>query len=195
MGKIIYAIPNKQKTAFHIPSDWSRSLLLEWFKKYKKFKIIPDEEDTIKGRSYLEGAVRVAYCEWQYGIDPRKNENKNQCRFLFMRDFNYDIIEDREGNPIRVPKDTSKGRVKDITNNYTDWAVKNGAPVPNPELFKLYRDKYKNDLRFSSFYEFLDFLGLDCDAMPSEETLSKLKVGEKELEYPVEDIDPSKTPF
>ena len=40
-------------------------------------------------------------------------------------------------------------------------------------------------MRFPSFFEFLDFLGLECDAMPSSETLEKLGK-ETMLKYPEE---------
>lgn len=188
----ITAIPNAQKNGFHFPSEYNRALLLEWFKKYKRFKIIPDFEDTIPGRRYLEGAIIPAYCEWQYGINAREKGKDEQRRFLFKRDFNYEIVENRDGNPVRAVL-SSKGLASKINDTYTKWASENGAPIPNPKLFKLWRDKWKNDLRFPSFFEFLDFLELECDAMPSSETLAKLEVEEKEIAYPENKL--GKVPF
>ena len=190
----ITAIPNKEKTGFTFPSEYNRATLLEWFKKFKTFHIVPADEETIKGRSYLEGGIIPAYCEWQYGINARTQGKSEQRRFLFKRDFNYEIVKDRNISPVRAVL-SSKGLAAKINNTYTSWASENGAPIPNPKLFKLWRDKWKQDLRFPSFFEFLDFLELECDAMPSSETLAKLQTEEKEVAYPTEDIDPSKTPF
>jgi len=179
----ITAIPNKEKTGFHFPSEYNRLRLLEWFQKFKTFHIVPADEETIKGRRYLEGAVIPAYCEWQYKINARNRGKDEQRRFLFKKDFNYEIIKDREGNPVRAPV-SSKGLAAIISDTYTRWASENGAPIPNPKLFKLWRDKWKNDLRFPTFFEFLDFLELECDAMPSSETLAKLETDEPDIEYP-----------
>ena len=131
----------------------------------------------------MEGAVIRAYCQWQYGIDPREPELSEQRRFLFKRDFNYEIVKNKKGSPVRTPK-SSKGEATNILRKYTEYAEQNGAPIPNSSLFKLYRDKWKNT-RFPTFFDFLDFLGIECDAMPSKETLDTLGDFDK-VEYPKE---------
>ena len=67
----IIAVPNKDRTAFHIPSEFNRARLLEWLRKDDRFEITPVIRESVKTRRYLEGAVIPAYCKWQYGIDPR----------------------------------------------------------------------------------------------------------------------------
>jgi hypothetical protein len=168
----IIAIPNEKKTAFAIPSDHAKSMLLSWFHKYEKFKIEPITEETRKGRKYLEGAVVPSYCKWQYGIDPRDPEKDEARRYLFKRDFNYEIITDRDGKPVRMPK-SSRGQANAILERFTEWASENGCPIPNPALFKLYRDKWSMDPRFSSYHDFLDQLDLAEDAMPSTEHIDQ----------------------
>ena len=179
----ITAVPNETKTGFHFPSAYNRATLLEWFKKFKAFEISPVDTESRRSRGYLEGAVVPAYCEWQYGINPKERGLHEQRRFLFKRDFNYEIVENRDGETVRAPV-SSKGMAAALANTYTQWAEQNGAPIPNPELYKLWRDKYQIDPRFPTFFEFLEFLGLECDAMPSQTTLAKLKVEEPEIEYP-----------
>lgn len=127
-------------------------------------------------RGYLEAAVIPEYCSFQYNIDPRKKGDgiADTRRYLFKRDFNHSIITDRNGNPEKVPK-SSLGRVKELLDTYTAWAEENGAKVPNPELYKMWRDKWSMDFRFDTYFDFLKFLDLDCDAMPSNQTLAKLK--------------------
>lgn len=169
----IYAKPNETKNGFNIPSDYNKGRLLEWFKKYKYFKIIPVEEDTDNRIGYLEGAVIPAYGKWQYGIDPRDQERRNAARNLFKQDFNGEIIEDRNGNPTKISKST-KGKRAELLNKYTEWATENGAPIPNPDLYKTWRDKWSTDIRFYEYQDWLDFLGIDIDSMPSAETIAKL---------------------
>lgn len=190
----ITAVPNKMRTGFSFPSAYNRSTLIEWLKKYKTFEISPVINESREVRGYLEGGIVPAYCEWQYGINARERGKAEQRRFLFKRDFNYEIVNDREGTPVRSPI-SSKGLAASISNTYTQWASENGAPIPNPELYKMWKNKYSLDERFPSFFEFLDFLELECDAMPSSATLEKLKTEEKPFEYPEEDIDPEKIPF
>ena len=190
----ITAVSNKDHTGFSFPSAFNRQILMEWLKKYKTFEICPVITESREVRGYLEGGIVPAYCEWQYGINARERGKSEQRRFLFKRDFNYEVVNDREGNPVRSPK-SSKGIAASIANTYTQWAEQNGAPIPNPELYKMWKNKYSMDDRFPTFFEFLDFLGLECDAMPPSETFDKLKEGEVEIEYPEEDIDPDKIPF
>ncbi len=185
----IYAKPNNERTGFHIPSEYNKALLLEWFKKYKGFYIEPDIAESVKGRRYLEGAVIPEYCLFQYNIDPRDPNKSEQRRFLFKRDFNYEVVNDRDGNPVRAPI-SSKGIANEILNTWTEWATENGCKVPNPKLYKLWKNKYKIDARFPTFHDFLAFLKIDCDAMPSSETLSVLDEDTKEMDYP--EYDPEK---
>lgn len=169
----IYLTPNKEKNGITIVNEYQKARFMEWLKKYNTFKIEPVAEDSQNGRRYLEGAVVPAYVKWQYGIDPREPGKSDVRRDLFMRDFNSDIVTNRNGNPERVAV-SSKGEVKNILNNYTRYAEENGAPIPNPDLYKKWRDEWSMDIRFKNFYEWLDFLGIEEDAMPSAETFKKL---------------------
>ena len=179
--------PNRERTGFYFPNEFNRQTFFQWLKKYKRFAIIPDDGESENSRGYLEGAIIPTYCKWQYGIDPRDRGRNEQRRFLFKQDFNYEIVKDRKGNPVRSPV-SSKGLANQINNKYTEWAEQNGCPIPNPALFKLWRDKYSGDMRFEEFADFLSFLGIECDAMPSTQTLKKLDIEEEKLEYPQENL-------
>jgi len=176
--------PNKKRTGFSIPSEYNKAKLSEWLKKYDGFELQPIIEESIKSRGYMEGAVIPAYCEWQYGINARDSGRSEQRRMLFKRDFNYEIVTDRKGNPVKSPI-SSKGLASQINNKYTRYAEENGAPIPNAQLYKLWRDKWSLDSRFPTFFGFLDFLEIQCDSMPSDQTLAKLeKENEPEIDYP-----------
>lgn len=118
--KLIFE-PNKDLTGFHAPSDYARNQLFMWLRKYKLFSVEPIIEESIPGRRFLEGAVIPAYCHWQYGIDPRDRGRDEERRFLFKRDFHYEIVKDRQGNPTRAPK-SSKGEATAILRHYDGWA-------------------------------------------------------------------------
>ena len=142
----ITAVVNKEKTGFHFPSAYNRATLLTWFQKFKTFHIVPADTETVKGRGYLEGAVIRAYCEWQYGIPARDSGKDEQRRFLFKRDFNYEIVKNRKGDPVRAVL-SSKGLASIINDKYTKWASENGAPIPNPKLFKEASDFFQINWR------------------------------------------------
>ena len=169
----IFLQPNESRIGLETNSEYAKAHLAEWLKKFKRFELKPVVSDSKKGRRYLEGAIVVAYCSWQYGVDPREKGLGDMRRALFKRDFHYSIIKDRDENPVRIPLSTI-GKVNQVTEKYTTWATENGAPVPNPELFKLYRDKYSMDVRWDCFHDWLAELELECDAMPSAEVFKKL---------------------
>ena len=178
--------PNAARNGFTSPSDYAKAMLMEWMKEFDAFEITPVVPENIKKRRYLEGAVIGAYCKWQYGIDPRDPGLGEARRTLFKRDFHYEIVENRKGEPERIPA-SSRGKASAILDRWTKWAGENGCPIPNAELFKLYRDKWSQDIRFPSFHDFLAFLDLEVDAMPSDQTLKKLEEKPTTVAYPHQD--------
>lgn len=187
MSLEIYAEPNDTKNGFKITNEYNRSLFLEWLKKYKALKIIPVIEDSRESRGYLYGAVIPTYCEWQYNIPAREKGKTDTREFLFKRDFNSEIIKDREGKPERVPL-SLRGKTRVVLDNYTRWADENGAPVPNPDLYKTYKKEFSMDLRWPTFYDWLNELGIEQDAMPSAETLDQFRSQFIKPDYPVNDL-------
>lgn len=162
---------------FTFGSDFAKKQFLHFVKENPNiwYTLQPTKRESQKQRGYLEGGVIPAYASWQYGIDPRDRttEAAETRRFLFKRDFNGEVIKDRNGDPTRIPTST-KGVLNDVVSRYTEWAQENGAPVPNPDLYKMWRDEYSTEFRFATFFDFLEFLGVECDAMPSSATLKKL---------------------
>lgn len=170
--KKILAQPNNEKTGFFIASKHNRALLLSWLKKYKWFEIVPRANQSKKAQGFLEAAVIPAWGKFNYGLNPRKPEDIDLSRELFKQDFNYAIVKGKDGSPKRIGKSLSNIQV-DVLNRYTEYAEANGAPVPNPELYKIYRDKYSGDYRWENYYDWLDAIGLDVDSMPSRETFKQ----------------------
>lgn len=143
------------------------------------------DKESKASRGYLEGAVMTAYAEWQYGINVRDTKTHSQCRSAFKQDFCYEIKTNRQGEPKRVEA-SSKDKAKVLVEIYTRYAEENGAPIPNADLYKKWKNDWSGDYRFPTYFHFLDFLGLQVDAMPSNETL---KVLEDKVDYPVNEYD------
>lgn len=179
--------PNKERNGFSVPSEHNKSLLSDWLKKYSAFNLEPRINETIESRGFLEGAVVPAYCEWQYGVSAKDLGKSEQRRFLFKSDFNYEILKDRDGNPKKSPV-SSKGLAQKVLQTFTRYAEENGCPIPNPDLYKLWKQKWSMDNRFPTYFDFLDFLDLQVDAMPSDQTLNKLGV-KGEVDYPENNLE------
>ena len=170
----LYCQPNNAKNGLNFGSEVNRARFVEWMRKYPAFKITPVTEESKESRGYLEGAVVPAYCHWQYNIDPREPGKAEARRLLFKRDFHSEVVEDRLGNPERVPL-SSRGEAKNILNHYTRWAEENGAPIPNPDLYKKWKKEWSMDKRWPTFIDWIEALGVAVDGMPSAETLEAFR--------------------
>lgn len=169
---LIQAEPYKDSFKLTIPSEYNRFALKEMVRTGKTtlFELIPRIRSSKNQRGYLEGAVVPVYAYWQYGLDPRLPSKDIDIRDLFKADFWYDVIKKRDGSPRKTLKSWSKQQ-NQVLDKYTEWANENGAPVPNEQLYKLWEDVYSMDTRWSHYWDWLEFLGLDHDSMPSKETI------------------------
>lgn len=156
-----------------IPSEWNAQIFRQWQKTDGYFRIRPVKRQTKQQVKYLEGAVIPCWGKYQYGIDPRNHEMAETARTLFKQDFNHIIIKDVKGNPRRVAQ-SLKGKHIEVLDKYTEYAKENGYPIPNEDLYKLWRDKYSMDLRWISYWDWLEAVGLEVDTMPSDQTIKRL---------------------
>ncbi len=171
--KAIYAKPNKERTGLYFESDYNRKVLRDWLKHYEWIKLEPKPLRTKKRQQFLEAAVIPCWAQFNYGLDPTDPANRDKARQLFKLDFHYEIIKGKDGDPKRIEKSLS-GQHADVLEIYTKYAEENGAPIPNPELYKIYRDQYASEWRWENYYDWLKFLGLEVDSMPTMETFKKL---------------------
>lgn len=160
--------------ALRVPSEYNRIKLKAMIKDgITLFEIKPRIRGSKSQQKYLEGAVIPAYGQWQYGLDPRNPQEAHTARELFKLDFHSEVVKDKYGNPKRVPKSLA-GEHRNALDAYTSHAQENGLPVPNEKLYKTWRDEYSMETRWDNYWDFLDNLGLECDAMPTEETIKQL---------------------
>lgn len=171
---LLTAEPHKDSFKLTIPSEFNRIRIKELVKNdgVKYFELRPRVRASRKQQGYLEGAVIWVYAKWQYGLDPRKPETHEQARYLFKRDFHYDVVKDKDGKPQRVPKSLRKKHAEAL-DTYVNWAQENGAPVPNEQLYKLWRDEYSMVPTWEHYWDWLDQLGLEHDAHPTRETIAE----------------------
>lgn len=171
---LLQAEPYKDSFKLSIPSEYNKIVIKEMVvdQEVRWFELIPRVRSSKSQRGYLEGAVIPTYCYWQYGIDPRK-PNEDKVRDLFKADFWYEIIKKRNGEPEKSLLSWRK-RQTEVLDKYTTWAQENGAPVPNEKLYLLWRDTYSMDTRWNHYWDWLDYLGLEQDSMPSAETINKI---------------------
>lgn len=162
------------ENGLQIPSEYNRALIKQMVKDgVTLFELRPRKIASKNQQGFLEGAVVYSYCKYQYNLDPRDPKTKEVARDLFKQDWWYDVIKDKNGKPKKVLKSWS-GEQAAVLDKYNEAAPEIGAPLPNPELYKLWDNEYSMDLRWNSFWDWLLELGIEEDAMPSRETLSKL---------------------
>lgn len=156
-----------EKGGFTFGSDYAKARFIDYAKKHPgdPIEIVAGVESK-KARGYLEAAIIPSYCKHQYGLDPRTS-HPDAMRYLFKTDFAYDIVRDREGIARRVPR-SSQGQAVALANLYTEWAVQNGFPVPNAALWKRWKNEFKSDGRYATYWDWLEALGLEEDAGPSQ---------------------------
>lgn len=171
MGKILI---QATETGLTIPSEYNRLRVKQMVKDGTTlFELVPRIRASKKQRGYVEGAIMPAWGKYQYNLDPRDPKNELVARNLFKQDFWYDIIKDKDGNPKKTLKSLS-GSHKEVLDKYMDLAPENGYPIPNEKLYLKWRDEYSMDIRWESYWDWLDFLGLEEDSMPSAEAFNKL---------------------
>lgn len=170
---LLQAEPFNDSFKLTIPSEYNRLIIKDLVRnqKVRWFELTARIRSSRSQRGYLEGAIVPVYCYWQYGIDPRQ-PNEEKVRDLFKLDFWYEIVKKRSGEPEKVMLSWRKQQAE-VLDKYTAWAQENGAPVPNEKLYKLWRDTYSMDTRWVHYWDWLDFLGLEHDAMPSAETINQ----------------------
>lgn len=162
------------ENGLRIPSEYNRERVKQMVKEGTTlFQLTPRVRASKKQIGYLEGAVIPCYGKWQYGLDPRMPDNAKTARNLFKQDFHYTIVKNRHGEPKKTLR-SLKGCHREALDKYMELAPENGMPIPNEKLFLTWRDEYSMDTRFSSYHDWLDFLGLEEDSMPSAEVFNNL---------------------
>jgi hypothetical protein len=124
-------------------SDYNKARFKEWLKKHAglRVRIELDEPESNKLRRYFEGAVVPEVCQHWEWCDPSKPDDLVACRELLKAEFNGRWLPTPSGGMRKVALSTKTQKVlRPFVNRVTDWMAEQGMPVPNPELYKKFRD-------------------------------------------------------
>lgn len=127
-----------------------------------RLRITPDLPESRLLRRYFEGGIIAALCEYTDGYDRRNPADREAMRDVVMREFNGELRPDLHGNMVHVAR-SSKGReaLNALVERVTDYMAENGIPIPNPDLFKRWRDEFSGEVW--DFYDWLDMHNLRPD--------------------------------
>jgi hypothetical protein len=104
-------------------------------------RIVLDEPESKDLRRYFEGAIVPEVCtSWEW-CDPRNADDLVACRELLKTEFNGRWVPTPAGGKRKVAL-SSKGQkvLREFVNRVTDWMGAQGIPIPDPTLYKKWRD-------------------------------------------------------
>lgn len=162
-----------------------------WMRKnIGKFGTIePRDKITKEARGYFEGALVPSYIQWT-DKDPNNRDEQENIRELFKLEFNGMVIDGLDGTPKKVGRSTAKLSQlefrEDFVAKIVEYFVENNIPVPNPDLYKKWKDKWSHDDPLSTFWQFLKKYNIKCDA-GVEEVTYVVPVNRSKVEYPIQD--------
>lgn len=119
-----------------------------------------ETKDSWKERKYWEGGWIPYLCSIIPGYDPKNISSRSKMRETAKQEAYGEIVPDFQGNPTKIA-DTSKGKVQDLINYFIGWCMENGYAVPNPKLYKTWRDKFFCD--YGDYWIWLEKNNLNVD--------------------------------
>lgn len=169
-------------------TDYNRARYMDWMKKnVGKFGTVePREKITKEARGYFEGALCPSYVAWMKG-DPHNKNEVEVAREIFKIEFNSTVINDLHGNPVKVALSTAKLSRDQFRGEFVakivEYFVENGIPVPNPELYKTWNNRWRDKYPLYSFWQFLERFDISCDS-GVEEVKALVPQDVRKIEYP-----------
>lgn len=131
------------------------------------FELKPKQKISHEARGYFEGALVPAYCEYQEGLNPLNKDDLDAVREMFKAEFNGRWIVDLKGKPRRFGRSTntlSRADFREVfIQKIVDYFMENQIPVPNPDLYKDWRDKYSHKEPELTFWQWLRKHKIKCD--------------------------------
>lgn len=126
-------------------------------------------EITDEQRGYFEGALVPAVCDWHEKLDPENPEDVEICREWLKQEFNCRFLEQPGGGFTKVGMSTTRlnsRSMSEFIERIVAWMMEQQIPVPDPELYKKWRDSAP-----PAGEEYADFLrreNLKVDGTPKE---------------------------
>lgn len=179
------------KPTLSFGSDYNRARFKQFLKDNigKYGTIEPREKISMEARGYFEGALIPAYLEWS-GVDPESIEQHEIIRETFKQEFNGMVVNGLENKPIVIARSTSRLSREEFKSEFiakiVDYFVENNITVPNVELYKKWKNKWRDSIPLLSYWQFLNHYKLKCD-MGVEEVTYIIPVDTKKINYPNQD--------
>ena len=126
-----------------VGSDYNRARFREWLKKHAglRVRVELDEPESNDLRRYFEGAVVPEVCQHWEWCDPKSQDDLVSCRELLKAEFNGRWLPTPSGSMRKVAMSTKTQKVlRPFVNRVTDWMAEQGIPIPDPKLYKQWRD-------------------------------------------------------
>lgn len=150
-------------------SEYNRARFIDYAKKNGPvvIELKPRDKITPEARGYFEGALVPAYCEYQEGLNPLNKDDLDAVREMFKAEFNGRWIVDINGKPKKVGRSTTTLTRQEFREVFiqkiVDYFMENQIPVPNPDLYKKWRDQYFHREPELTFWQWLRKHKIKCD--------------------------------
>ena len=137
----------------------------------KWVRIEPQEKVSPEARGYFEGAVIPAFCDWHDQLDSDNPADRQAARDWFKAEFNGRVVRGLDGQPVKIPKGSTndlgrRGFREEFVEKIVRYFEENQIPVPDPELYKKWRDEFAFDNPLETYREWLVRNGLKADGTP-----------------------------
>lgn len=149
--------------------DWKTDRVFNELKQYagKPATLVVDIQvkESKKMRRFFEGAMVPYFCTLMHIFDRKNPDDVEKVRELLKQEFGGEVTPTFSGGVTKVCI-TSKGKLREILDSANQYLMENGYAVPDPELYKRWRDVL---LREGGDY--LDWLiknNLNVDGTPRE---------------------------
>lgn len=102
---------------------------------------------------------------WEW-CDPRNPDDLVACRELLKQEHNGRWVPAPSGGKCKVARSSKGQRVlRAMVNRITDWMAEAGIPIPDPKLYKNWRDSAPV-AGAGSYREYLEEQGMKSDGTP-----------------------------
>jgi len=133
---------NENKNGFHIPSEFNKAKLLDWFKEYKWFEVIPLVRESKKQRGFYHAAVCALYAYFHESLDHHSHEDIETVHQWLKLEYNGEYLE-INGKAHLIGKST----VRELNNGFLERCIDGlmdnymiDPEVLNPLKYKHWRD-------------------------------------------------------
>jgi hypothetical protein len=107
----ITAVPNKDRTGFHIPSEFNKALLSDWLKRYRRFEIVPIVPESRHQRGFYHSAICALYAFFHERLDHRNWQDIQAVHEWLKVEYNGEyLVINEKAHRVAI---STKGKLSD----------------------------------------------------------------------------------